>query len=140
MRIPYFIFMIISPAMLLSCRSGNHGIMCTEEYRMLTISIKDSASNPVILSEYFVKKTSTGEILDFKQEDPFMDSINRMNGTYIILTDSRMGMTSKTGAEFEFHGLAGDVKIVQERYIIGNDGCHVRLLSGNNQVIVSSGH
>ena len=35
---------------------SDKGIICTTEYRMLTISIKDTASKPVILSNYLLKK------------------------------------------------------------------------------------
>ena len=51
-------------------RHKNDDRLCTEEFRMLTVSIKDSFSNPVVLSDYFVKKTSTGEVIDFAMEDP----------------------------------------------------------------------
>ena len=104
---------------------------------MLSISIKDTVSNLVLLSQYFVKKTSTGEILNFKQEDPFLDSINRMNGIYFVLTDGQMGMTSRTGEEFEFNGFVDSVIIVQEKYIIGNDECHVQIRSGKTQIIAN---
>ena len=111
--------------------------MCTTEYRMLTISIKDINSNPVILSDYFVRKTSTGEIIDFSLEDPYIDSINRMQGIYLICTDGKMGMTSHQGAEFEFHGILDSTEIVNEPYIIANDECHVYMLAGNPEIILT---
>jgi len=126
---------IVCFMVLISCKSRNE-INCTTEYRMLTISVIDSMSKPVLLSQYFVKKTSTGEIINFKQEDPYLDSINRMNGVYFILTDGKMAMTLKNGTEFQFIGMIDNEEIVNEKYIIGNDGCHVQILSGKTQIII----
>jgi len=104
---------------------------------MLTVSIKDTASKPVILSNYFVKKTSTGEIIDFSKEEPYLDSITRIQGIYFVFTDGKIGMTSKDGTEFEFHGILGTTEIVNEKYLIGNDECHVKMLSGKTEIIIS---
>ena len=106
--------------------------MCTQEYRMLTITVKDTASKPVILSTYFVKKTTTGEIIDYSRED----SIYRIQGIYFICTDGKMGMTSKEGTEFEFHGILGTTEVVNEKYLIGNDACHVKMLSGKTEIVI----
>ena len=106
------------------------------EYRMLTISIRDTYSNPVILSDYYVRKTSTGETIDFPVEDPYTDSINRINGIYVICTDGLMYMTSREGTEFEFHGILNSIEVVNEPYIIGNDECHVMMLAGQQEIIL----
>jgi hypothetical protein len=133
------ILMIIGFMFLLSCiRDNKHDdILCTTEYRMLTVTIKDSQSNPVILNDYFVKKTSTGEIIDFSQEDPFMDSINRIQGIYLLSTDGKMDMISGNGTEFEFHGILDTTEIVNEKYIIGKDQCHVMMVSGQTSIVIT---
>jgi hypothetical protein len=137
MKIKSVILIIIGSMFLLSCMSKRHDdIMCTTEFRMLTISVKDIHSNPVILNDYFVKKTSTGEIIDFSQQDPFMDSINRIQGIYFLCTDGQMAMTSRSGTEFEFHGILDSTEIVNEKYIIGNDQCHVIMLSGQTEIVI----
>jgi hypothetical protein len=124
--------------MVLSCMRNKHDyILCTTEYRMLTVTIRDLQSNPVILSNYFVRKTSTGEIIDFSQEDPYMDSINRMQGIYLLCTDGKMSMTSRQGTEFEFHGMMDTAEIVYEKYLIGNDECHVLILSGKTEIFIT---
>jgi len=133
------VLFIIGFFMITSCimkRHKNGDRPCTEEYRMLTISIKDNFSKPVILDDYFVKKTSTGEIIDFAKEDPYFDSINRMQGIYLICTDGKMSMTSRQGTEFVFHGFLDSAEIVKEPYIIGNDECHVIMLYGKPEIII----
>ena len=128
--------LIICPILFFSC-NRDKDVICTMEYRILTISIKDTASKPVMLSNYFVKKTSTGEIIDFSKEEPYLDSINRIQGIYFVCTDGKMGMTSKSGTEFEFHGILGTTEIVNEKYLIGNDLCHVKMLSGKPEIVIS---
>ena len=124
-----------------ACRQvNNDDIMCTTEYRMLTVSIKDSASGPVVLSSYFVRKTSTGEVIDFSLQEPYADSINRLQGIYFICTDGMMGMTSKGGTGFELHGILGTREVVNEPYVIGKDECHIRMLSGKTEIVVSGIH
>ena len=131
--------MIIVSMFLLSCaRENRHDdVLCTTEYRMLTVTIKDSQSNPIILSDYFVKKTSTGEIIDFSKEDPYMDSINRIQGIYLLSTDGKMDMISRDGTEFEFHGILDSTEIVNEKYIIGKDQCHVFMITGQTEIVIT---
>ena len=130
-------FSLIVCSMMVSCDKSQPDVVCTTEFRMLTVSIKDTASNPVLLSNYFVKKTSSGEIIDFSKEDPYQDSINRIQGIYIIFTDGKMEMTSKNGTGFEFHGILGTTEIINEQYLFGHDECHVTLLSGKPEIIIS---
>jgi hypothetical protein len=132
------ILMIMCSVMFLSCMRNRHDyVLCTTEYRMLTVTIRDSQSNPVILSNYFVKKSSTGEIIDFSLEDPYLDSINRLQGIYFLCTDGMMDITSKNGTGFEFHGISDSSEIVNEKYLIGNDECHVFILSGQTNIVIT---
>jgi hypothetical protein len=135
MRLKIVPFLIL-PILYFSCKTEKD-VMCTQEYRTITVSVKDAAAKPILLSMYYVKKTSTNEIIDFSMEDPLMDSLNRLQGIYTVFTDGKMGLTSKTGTEFEFHGIQDSTELVNERYLIGNDACHVTLLSGKIQIIIS---
>lgn len=132
--------MILGTMALSSCLSHKHksdDIICTTEYRMLVVSIKDSLLKPVTLDSYFVKKASTGEIIDFVQEDPYFDSINRPLGIYLLFTDGKMNMTTVRGSDFEFHGFLDSVEIVNENYVIGNDRCHVVMHEGRQEIVIN---
>jgi hypothetical protein len=118
---------------LISCSGMHHKHnekLCTTEYRTITVSVKDKDSRPVLLDDYYLEKTGTGEIIDFRLEDPFPDSLNRINGQYIIMTDGKMNMTSASGTDFEFHGKIDTTEVINANYVIGNDECHVVLYSG----------
>ncbi|MCX6304349.1 MAG: hypothetical protein NT040_05230 [Bacteroidetes bacterium] len=132
------LLLIIMMPLFLSCISQDKkdDVQCTMEYRMLMVSVKDPAALPVVLDRHYVVKSSTGDTLDFSKEDPYADSIYRIQGSYIIFTDGKMGMTSKEGALFEFHGLLNGVEIVNEKYLIGKNDCHVQLRSGNTAIII----
>lgn len=139
MRILAPFFILLCLGLTVSCIPGSNDnyIACTEEYRMITVSIRDADAKPVVLSSYFVKKTSTGEIIDFAKEDPVTDSILKVQGIYIICTDGKMGMTSANGTEFEFHGFSGATETINESYIIGHDQCHIKLISGKTEIVLA---
>jgi hypothetical protein len=133
------ILIVTGILVILSCsrhRYYDPGPICTMEYRILTVSVRDIYANPVILSDYSVRKTSTGEIIDFSGEDPYFDSIYRLQGLYIICTDGKMQMTSQQGTGFEFHGTLDSTEVINEKYIIGNDECHVLMISGQPEIVI----
>ena len=133
--------LVITLFILMSCvgmhdKKGDR--LCTTEYRKITVSVRDPQNEPVVLDDYFVRKSSTGEILDFANEDPFLDSLNRVNGIYTLMTDGMMWMTSVSGTEFTFHGLMDTVEVINEPYLIGNDECHVLLYTGNPTITLQN--
>ncbi len=131
------IFLPIVGLVLFSCADTNNGLMCTEEYRMLTVTIYDSEMEPIILTDYYTLKTSTDEIIDFKPENQYIDSIYTINGTYILFTDSKMAEASKSGTEFRFQGFIDTLLVVNKPFIIRNDGCHIELVSGNPNIVLN---
>ncbi|MEI7662583.1 MAG: hypothetical protein WCK34_10305 [Bacteroidota bacterium] len=126
-RIASMLLLLVFP--FFGCREDK-GILCTQEYRFLVISIKNSASLPVLLTRYYVQKTGTGETLEFP------DSTGRVHGKYCLITDSQMSMTIKTGSEFIFHGLVDTNEVVREKYLVGNDGCHINLIAGKTEIVI----
>lgn len=139
MRFSSSMFFIVAVAFFQACLPGkkNPGIICTEEYRILMVTVTDSAGKPVLLTKYYLSEVATGKRIDFSKEDPYMDSTYRKLGQYILMTDGKMSMTSRSGTEFEFLGWKDDTRLVSEKYSIGNDACHVILLSGKQNIIVS---
>jgi len=120
-----------------SCKNDK-AIICTQEYKMLTVTIKNSNGDPVYLWWYSVSKKSTGEGLDFSHEDPYQDSINRTQGIYTIFTDGLMDMTTREGMEFDFLMMNGSMPVVIGTYLIGKDDCHCLLLAGNTEIVLNN--
>lgn len=120
---------------LFSCTDSNDGLVCTEEFRMLTVTVNYSNQEPVLLTDYYTQKISTGEKIYFKPENEYIDSIYTNNGTYILFTDDKLGKVSRSGNEFQFKGFIDTIMVVNKTFIIRNDGCHIDLISGNTNII-----
>jgi len=120
-----------------SCKNEKT-IICTQEYKILTVTVKNSDGDPVYLSWYSVSNKNTGEGLDFSHEDPYMDSINRTQGIYTIFTDGLMEMTTKEGTEFDFSMMNGSMPVVIGTCLIGKDDCHCLLLGGNTEIVLNN--
>lgn len=100
------------------------------EYRMVTVSVRDSLNAPYLLDSTFTVKASTGEEVR-PEQGPFEP------GQYTVLTDSEMDMTTRQGESFSFKGyLEGQLK-VSEAYLIHHDCCHINLVAGNTDVTVT---
>jgi len=123
---------------LYSCTDTNDGLVCTEEFRMLTITVNYSDQLPVLLTDYYTLKTSTGEKIDFKPENEYIDSMYTNNGTYVLFTDDKMSKVSRSGTEFQFKGFIDTILMVNKTFIIRNDGCHIELVSGNPNIILEN--
>lgn len=47
-----------------------------------------------------------------------------------------MNRTRKEGSEFEFIGIKDGQEIVRENFLIAHDGCHIRMLSEDNTILL----
>lgn len=115
-----------------SCsRSGN----CTAIYSSVVVEIKNQKGNPVGLDDYYTTKLSTGEKINLKSAE--FDSLRGTLGEYPILADGQKEMTEKCGTDFEFTGIKNGNEIVKRAYKIGHDCCHVKILEGDPNIIIS---
>lgn len=112
-------------------------IACTREYVSLTMNITDGQGAAISLNSYYTEDVNSGEIFNFKNQDNYLDSISRANGSYVLFTDGGMGKVNKFGNRFLFHGFINGNEIISESYTIGHDCCHVILLDGNPNIIVN---
>ena len=122
----------------LDIREDPHDYPCTSEYRMLSVSIRDTAGQPVHLDRYLVTKTSTGKTFDYIKLEPYADSIGRVEGRYLLITDAQFGYTTQKGDEFLFQGWLDSARVVNESYILANDRCHVKVVAGDLELVLRS--
>lgn len=111
------------------------GIMCTEEFRTITITIKDSDGKPYALDNYQSTLVSSGEKIPLQKEN-FQDSLFRAVGQYPVLTDSEKKLVKKQGSAIEFIGFKGGKEVIKKNFVIGHDCCHIILVSGENSVVI----
>ena len=99
-------------------------IMCTEDFRFVTLRINDASGKPVLLDRYETVRASNNTVLA-RADNTTMDA-----GTYVIASDGEKESISTCGEKFFFRGYKGGKKVVDEPYTLRNDCCHVERQSG----------
>ncbi|MCF8257976.1 MAG: hypothetical protein K9J06_10490 [Flavobacteriales bacterium] len=103
---------------------------CTEEYRTVTIEVRDTSYAAYPLDSTFTVKASTGE--EIRPQDYSIDS-----AFHIVLTDSQRDLTTQIGESFTFKGYRNGVLKVSEPFLIRHDCCHIIMVAGNPWVMVT---
>jgi len=121
---------------LLQCKKettkGNCAlVMCTMEFRMLTVTIKDKAGN-FYKADKVETYTPTGKMI-FSQSSPsFLP-----DSSYVVIDDNNMKDLTKnvhTTLDFKIYKAGAVVKIV--KYVVTADCCHISKVSGPDQIVI----
>ena len=138
MQKQFIIFFILLSVLLPNCEkekpseSDCEGILCTDIFKSVTILIKHSSDNsPVLLTNYKVLLTSDNEDITTKDND-----LTDNNGYYVIVNDNSTGLIINNNIEVEIKGYINDSLVVQKRFIVKKDCCHVSLVSGDTVVYI----
>ena len=120
-----------------SCMKGDevddcNGI-CTEEFRTITIEIKDAEGNPVALDSFRVINTANDNELSTGMNASEFDYFREI-GTYPIFSDLYSQEFRKREITINFKGFIDEVEIVNENYEVGADCCHVYYISGEGEL------
>jgi hypothetical protein len=100
--------------------------MCTEEFRIVPIIIKNSSDNsPVYLTSYKVLRTN--DQVDITLPD---NNLPDNSGYYTIVNDNSAGLVTNRDTEVEFTGYINDSVVIQRKFVVRRDCCHVSLVSG----------
>lgn len=105
-------------------------IMCTEDFRFVTVRVHDRSGNPAKLDRYETVRAANGSLLKR------VDETDMGAGMYIIATDAeREQIGSCAGGEkFFFRGYVGEKRVVDEAYTLRNDCCHIKRESGREEI------
>jgi hypothetical protein len=130
----YFAFLFFFAFAAFSCDKDDDScptnVICTEEYRMITVSVVDTSGNPVDLDmhEVYIQ----GSMIPFNIIDDSWQA-----GTYIIIADDKMNVLDRyEPTTFRFDGYLSGELVVREYYQVRHDCCHVVLVSGNTNVTI----
>lgn len=118
-----FVFLSL---LLGSC--SEKGLICTDEYRMIIVSVENSAGAPVVLDEVYTLRNSTGEKITYTQ--------NPAGGYYLVLDDSYHHSLKNDDGLFTFVGKSGGKLVFEEIYNIAGDACHIHKRAGKEKIIV----
>jgi hypothetical protein len=114
------------------CKKGD-GKMCTEEFRIITVSLESQTGQALIPDSYYVVHWPLRDTL-ITHENTY--GTGPISSEIILLTDNEMSFTNESGILFKLTAYIDGVKRVDESYLIRNDGCHIELVIGNTAITV----
>ncbi|WP_276133787.1 hypothetical protein [Polluticoccus soli] len=134
-RIAFALVVCFSPLFIyMSCKDsttspgkGCNGVICTMEFRGITLQVNDNEGNPVKLDEAYTIRVKTGEQITH-------DANSTTIGSYTVLDDGYQKKLAQSTAEFRFVGKRGGQEVVNELYTISADCCHISKQSGKTDV------
>lgn len=109
--------------------------VCTEEFRTITVSVKDMNGTAVALDSFKVVLSNGDDVtLDTSGSD--YDWMIK-NGTYPLFSDKYVAKYRNKELEINFQGYVDDRLLVDSDYVVGVDCCHVTLLEGETDIVIA---
>jgi len=130
------IFYILLIFILISCCDDNLdcvGAACTEEFLTLAVTIVDLDYNPVDLESYKVVTAETKQDITINPNQTELDWMKSF-GMYPLFSDSFANDYINDSVEINFMGYINNKIVVNEKYIVGADCCHVHLIEGQTDI------
>jgi len=104
--------------------------ICTEEFRIITVSITDAENNPVLLDSISITDLTNNRILELN------DNQILEGGIYAIFNDNFSQEYRNQEISLFFQGFQEENLLVEENYEVGADCCHVYHISGDLEIIL----
>lgn len=102
---------------------------CTMEFRSITTVIKHKTDSTLFhLTDYKVIRVS-----DDLDVTPKHDNSTDYSGYYSVANDSKMDLYKFKNVEVEFTGYVNNSIIIQKRFIVTADCCHISLVQGDTK-------
>lgn len=125
-------FFLILGILLISCseKLDCEDMVCTKEFRMITVTFVDGNGNPQIVKGFTSVNKRTGEVLN-----PNNDS--GIQGLYVVASDSDLLKLSEKGDNVLVSAIDSKTNVkLQVEYLIsgGVCSCHVTKISGPDTV------
>jgi hypothetical protein len=96
------------------------------EYRSITVTIKHKTDSTLYhLTDYKVNRVS-----DNLNVTPKHDNLSDYSGYYSVANDSKIDLYKFNDVEVEFTGYVNNSIIIQKRFIVTADCCHISLVQG----------
>jgi len=108
---------------------------CTEEFRTITVTIKDSENNPVALDSFKVTNLENGGDLTRELNNAEFEAM-RENGVYPLFGDEYARDFRNKKVEINFKGYIDDQELINSDYKVGADCCHIILISGDPEISI----
>jgi hypothetical protein len=105
-------------------------VMCTADFRMITIDIKDASGNPYAPDKV---ETKFGNSIINSSNAPSVP----LSSSFTIVDDNNMkDFGYNTTNEVEFYVYKNNQVVYSSTFSIKTDCCHVEKVNGDNQIII----
>jgi hypothetical protein len=137
----YFILSLtLFSFLVLGCESDSDSVnetdctsaLCTTEYRSITVTIKNKADSTLYhLTDYKVNRVSNNSDVT-----PKHDNLSGYSGYYSVANDGNIDLFKFKNVEVEFTGYVNNSIVIQKRFIVTADCCHISLVEGNVSLFI----
>ncbi|MGM0580451.1 MAG: hypothetical protein ACQETL_07215 [Bacteroidota bacterium] len=130
-------FLLLFSVSFFSCEDENldsdecdDNLICTEEFRSITLEITTPEGEAVILDNFYTFHDSR------KKFEFELDDHQKGTGFYPVITDSEIDELEREGTTLIFVGEKDGRNIVEHQMVIGHDCCHVQLIEGEDKIVI----
>jgi hypothetical protein len=138
MRRYFILFLIIISALVLQCESDSvqqidcTSAPCTTIYMSITVTIKHKTDTTLYhLTDYKVIQVSNNSDVT-----PKHDNLSGYSGYYSLADDGNIDLFKFKNVEVEFTGYVNNSIVIQKRFIVTADCCHISLVEGNVSLFI----
>lgn len=126
----YFLLCLL---LICACSQKPEEVLCTTEFKQIYVEVYNLNGQLVELDDYQLINIKTNENLT----DEIGSLIELPNPGRYLIADDATDLKGET-LELLFLGVLNNEIVVREIYLIGRDICHVQLISGEEQIIISN--
>ncbi len=108
---------------------------CTEVFKTIVVSVKNSENNPVALDSFKVTNLENGNDLTREFNSAEFEAM-RENGVYPLFGDEYVQDFSNEEVDINFKGYIDSEEIINSDFRVGADCCHVILISGDPEISI----
>jgi hypothetical protein len=103
--------------------------ICTMEFRSIVVSLKhENDSTAFVLTDYKVIRISDNKDITISD-----DNLTDNNGYYPITNDTKVDLFKFKNVEVEFTGYFNRAIVIQKRFTVTADCCHISLVEGDTK-------
>ncbi|MCK0190624.1 hypothetical protein [Arenibacter sp. F20364] len=110
-------------------------VFCTEEFRTITVNVKDKDGVAVALDYFKVVVLSNGDEITLGASSSEYDWMAE-NGTYPLFSDKYVSRYRNKKLEINFRGYIDNKLMVDSDFTVGADCCHVVLIEGETDLVL----
>ncbi|SKB36149.1 hypothetical protein SAMN05660226_00895 [Parapedobacter luteus] len=137
--------LLLATAVLLSCSvreeagakadTSCEGVMCTEQFVTLSVTVVDSKSAPIALDRIKVTRLSDGRELTAGDNSEWETA--RQQGMYRLADDGDEDAVPRfEETKLRFEGFINGNLVATGDYVVTYDCCHISLVSGEQELVI----